>query len=367
MFTTEHFIWLGICVAIIAILTYLSLKLNFSFKTSAFIMAAVSLVSETSKILSHMEFVNGENSADGMVIDAGALPLHLCSLLIFVFFYLPFCKNEKHKNYLTSLVIPVGLVGSLLAIIMATSGTDFTSSEAYQCFIYHAVMVWFAIYLVAKKHAELGVRAYVRNLVTVGCLAIAMIWINGALQAYDTNFLYVVRPPVDGLPILNLDNGWYAYFGVLILCGFVGITAVHLPFMIKEIKNNKKEREMIAQQKKCSNCGGTLILLETSKWECKYCKTLYTECICKKELANQKTLSVDEVYDHIESLKKDAADKGNSNIILRSGDVHKELGLKNRMPTVCGAMRKAMRDGDVILHKTPSGNSSTLMIEYFLK
>ena len=199
-------------------------------------MAGVSLVSEMSKIFSHMEFVNGENNADGMVIDAGALPLHLCSLLIFVFFYLPFCKNDKIKGYLTSLVIPVGLVGSLLAILMATSGTDFTEPEAYQCFIYHAVMVWFAIFLVAKKHADLGVRAWIRNLVIVGSLAFIMIWVNGALQAYDTNFLYVVRPPTDGLPLLNLDNGWYAYFGALVLCGFVGITAVHLPFIIREIK-----------------------------------------------------------------------------------------------------------------------------------
>jgi uncharacterized membrane protein YwaF len=212
------------------------MKFKFSFRTSAFIMAGVSLVSEMSKIFSHMEFVNGENNSDGMVIDAGALPLHLCSLLIFVFFYLPFCKNDKIKGYLTSLVIPVGLVGSLLAILMATSGTDFTEPEAYQCFIYHAVMVWFAIFLVAKKHADLGVRAWIRNLVIVGSLAFIMIWVNGALQVYDTNFLYVVRPPADNLPILNLDNGWYLYFGSLLLCGFVGITAVHLPFIIREIK-----------------------------------------------------------------------------------------------------------------------------------
>lgn len=240
MFTTEHFIWLGICAAIITLLTVFSLKFKFPFKTSALIMAAVSLVSEASKILSHMEFVNGKDCSEGMVIDAGALPLHLCSLLIFVFFYLPFCKNGKVKAYLTSLVIPVGIVGSILAIIMATSGTDFTSPEAYQCFIYHAVMVWFAIYLVARKHAELGIRAWVRNLVTMGSLAVIMIWVNGALREYNTNFLYVVRPPADGLPLLNLNNGWYAYFGILMLCGFVGITAVHLPFLINEIVNKKR-------------------------------------------------------------------------------------------------------------------------------
>lgn len=240
MFTTEHFNWLFICVAIIAVLTFVSLKFKFSFKTSALVMAAVSFLSEGSKILSHMEFVNGEDAAEGMVIDPGALPLHLCSLLIFVFFYLPFCKNEKHKSFLTSFMIPVGLIGSLLAILMATSGTDFQTPEAYQCFVYHSVMVWFAIYLVSTKQVDLGLRSYVRNLVTTGGLAVIMIWINGALQEYDTNFWFVVRPPADGLPILNLDNGWYVYFVALMICGFIGITAVHLPFMLKEAKNKNK-------------------------------------------------------------------------------------------------------------------------------
>ncbi len=234
MFTLPHFLWLGICAVLITVLTVISLKCRFSFKTAAVIMAVTSLVSELSKILSHMEFVNGEDAAEGMVIEAGALPLHLCSLLIFAFFYLPFCKNEKVKTWLTSLVVPVGLIGSLLALLMATSGTEFTEAEPYQCFIYHAVLTWFALYLVLTKQVDLGRRAWGRNLALLASLAVAMLWVNGALQAYDTNFWYVVRPPVDGLPLLNLDNGWYAYFATLLVCGFVGVTAVHLPFMLKE-------------------------------------------------------------------------------------------------------------------------------------
>ncbi len=240
MFTTEHFIWLGICAVIIAALTFFSTKLKFSFRTSAFIMAGASLASEISKILSHMRPVNEDKISEGMVIEATALPLHLCSLLIFVFMYLPFCKCEKAKKFLTGLIVPVGLIGSLLALVMATSGTDFTTSEAYQCFIYHAVMVWFAMYLIISGEAELGRRAWLTNLATLGAVAFIMIWVNGALQVYDTNFLYVVRPPADNLPLLNLDNGWYAYFGTLLACGFVGITAVHLPFMIKEKKRSEK-------------------------------------------------------------------------------------------------------------------------------
>ncbi len=238
MFTTAHFIWIGLCALLIASLTYLSLHFRFRFRTAALIMAGVSLASELAKILSHMEYVNGKDAADGMVLDAGALPFHLCSLLIFAFFYLPFAKEGKLKRFLLSLAVPVGLIGSALAILMATSGTAFTEAEPYQCFLYHAVMTWFAIYLVATDQVELGLDAYRRNLVTLLALVFGMLWVNSLLQSYDTNFWYVVRPPVEGLPLLNLNHGWFAYFGILLLLGFVGVSAVHLPFLLRE--RNKK-------------------------------------------------------------------------------------------------------------------------------
>ncbi len=239
MFTTEHFIWMGICAVFVTVFSILSVKLKFSFRLSASIMAGIALASEMAKIITHMEYVNGTDAAEGMVLDANSLPLHLCSLLIFAFFYLPFSKNEKIKDFLLSLLVPVGLVGSAMAILMATSGTDFTAPEPYQCFIYHAGMTWFAIYLMATGQVKLGKAAWLRNLVTLLALAVGMIWVNSSLQAYDTNFWYVVRPPAENLPILNLDHGWFAYFAILLVCGFVGLSAVHLPFLIRESKQKK--------------------------------------------------------------------------------------------------------------------------------
>ncbi len=241
MFSAEHFVWIALCVVFITAFSVISIKLKFSFKTSALIMAGISLVSEGSKIISNMQFVNGENSSDGMVIDAGALPFHLCSILIFAFFYLPFSQNEKLKEYLKSLIVPVSLIGATLAVLMATNGTDFTTPDAYQCFVYHAGMIWFSVYLIATKQVNLGLKAMIHNLISLFSLAVIMIWVNGLLQVYDTNFLYVVRPPVENLPVLNLNNGWFAYFLTLIICGLIGLSLVHLPFVIKERtkKHNK--------------------------------------------------------------------------------------------------------------------------------
>lgn len=239
MFTTNHFIWIGICVVFIAVLTYCSVKFKFSFKTSALVMAGISLASELSKILSHMEPVDKNNPSMGMVIEGSALPFHLCSILIFAYFYLPFAKEGKFKEFIKSFSVPIAIIGGTLAILMATSGTNFAKPYAYQCFIYHAGILWFALYMLITKQVKLTLDAYKRNLITLFALVFIMIWVNGALAEFDTNFFYVVRPPAKGLPLLNLNHGWYVYLAHLMSLGFIGVSLVHLPALIKERKKNK--------------------------------------------------------------------------------------------------------------------------------
>ena len=75
-------------------------------------------------------------------------------------------------------------------------------------------------------------------------------------------------------------------------------------------------------------------------------------------------ITTDDIRQHILELKKVAKDEGKQFIILKSGDIHKELNLKSAMPQVCNAMRQSLNEGDVVLHTTPSGNSSTIEIQY---
>lgn len=77
-------------------------------------------------------------------------------------------------------------------------------------------------------------------------------------------------------------------------------------------------------------------------------------------------MSTQQIREHIQEVKAKAKESGKTSIILVSGDIHKELELKNTMPSVCNAMKQCMEAGDVVLHTTPSGNSSTIKIEYKL-
>ena len=77
-------------------------------------------------------------------------------------------------------------------------------------------------------------------------------------------------------------------------------------------------------------------------------------------------MSVDEICRYIQNIKVAARAKGQHTLVLRSGDIHKDLKLDNRMPSVCRAMYRCMNSGDVILHTTPKGFSSTIEIQYKL-
>ena len=82
----------------------------------------------------------------------------------------------------------------------------------------------------------MGRKAYGQNLLILLGLAGLMIYVNGALFAYGTNFMFLTRPPMEGLPILNLDHGWYVYFLSLAALAVVLMTLAHLPFMLAERK-----------------------------------------------------------------------------------------------------------------------------------
>ena len=239
MFTVNHFIWIGICILIIASLLILSLKTKMKKRNAIIIMVIISLASELVKIFTHIEYEYKGDVLYRGYIDPSALPLHLCSIFVFVFVFLLINKNEELESKIVSFFVPIGLFGATLAILMATSGVDFKQPYAYQCFIYHSGMIFLALYFIITKQVDLGIKAYIRNLIILFSLSIIMIWVNGALSVYDTNFFFVSRPPAKNLPLLNLNHGWYIYFLSLCMCGVVLETLISLPYIFKELKEKR--------------------------------------------------------------------------------------------------------------------------------
>lgn len=237
MFTLEHIIWIVLCIIFVIAMMMIAKYKNMNLKKAGLVMSIIALISEISKILSNME----ESVKGGMHLDPGALPFHLCSLMIFVVIYITFAKENKFKKLLINFTSVMGVLGSFCAIMIPTNGTSFTSVLAYQCFVYHAGLLWFSLYLIVSKNATFSFKIMLQNMVMLLILVIFNLYVNSALSVYDVNFMYLTRPPMENLPILNLDNGWYAYLLSLLLVGLLLTTIFQLPFVLININRKNKE------------------------------------------------------------------------------------------------------------------------------
>ena len=238
MFTVNHFLWLLLCAVGILLGLRWAEKKELSVEAAARVMSVIAVASESCKMLTHLL----PSPLGGMALDPNALPFHLCSLQIFIVFFIAFSKPSPVKTKVLSFSVAMALPGGIMAMLIPTDGVDFLDLLAYQCFIYHAGLVWLALYLLKTKQVEMGFNAYRRNLLTLLCLTGCMIYVNGAFFDYGTNFMFLTRPPMKNLPILNLNHGWYAYFFTLALIALLLLTLLHLPFMLAERKKKAAVR-----------------------------------------------------------------------------------------------------------------------------
>lgn len=237
MFTYTHFIWLAIAALIITLMLILSKKFSLSLKTVLTIMCVVSFLSEVTKILLNME----DGIKGGKVLEPGSLPFHLCSIQIFFIFGLRFfIKNENTKQILYNFMVPTSIVGAIISLFIPTIGTSFLKVQVYQYFIYHAFLIFFGIYLIREKHVKFNVKTLLTNYALLIMLMFLNLWVNSFLSFEGTNFMYLTRPPMKNLPILNLDHGWYVYFISLFTIAVVLMGAFQLPFIIINRSKTKK-------------------------------------------------------------------------------------------------------------------------------
>lgn len=77
------------------------------------------------------------------------------------------------------------------------------------------------------------------------------------------------------------------------------------------------------------------------------------------------------VKEYIKKQIYKAKENGLDSITLVSGEIQKAVGLKNRLPLICNAMRSVMKElnefESIVVYESPSGLSSTLEVKWILK
>ena len=234
MFTASHFIWLGALGALIAMALIAIKNLKIEERT---IRKSVMVVLIILKAF-HMSLSMKESEFGGYVLNQTQLSFHLCSIMIYAVIFINIIKNENLIDKLKSFMVPCLFIGAAMALLIPTEGTNPSVPRVWQYMLIHGVLVFYGIYLAAIERVDLSFRAYLNNLkLLTGVTLIAML-MNSVLEQYKTNFLFLRVPPMENLPILNLNNGWYVYFLTLATIACALMLLVHLPFM----KRNAKEK-----------------------------------------------------------------------------------------------------------------------------
>ncbi len=237
MFSPKHCITLAITILLIVGLLFLTNKWDLKKRSKAFLI--VGLCSEVVKIFFYI--IKNEKEMGGLLPKTD-LPFQLCSIQILFIIVVTFTKSENVRKVLLSFMMPSGLIGGAAAILIPTPSSLNYLVITVQYFLYHAALISFAISLIRDKQLRFTVRDYYSSLLFIFGLMFFAIYINSVVSdgVTQTNFMYVVSPPVDGLPYLTEKYGWFVYithYAALIL---ISITACYLKPIVLAIKEGRK-------------------------------------------------------------------------------------------------------------------------------
>lgn len=242
-FGRNHFIFLGISAILIILGIIYIAKSNITFNQILNIMIVIWICSEMIKIICNIELVSVDGKIVNGYLSKGELPFHLCSIQPIFILIARFSKRETLRNTAIQFMFPTCLVGATLSLALVTVDVSFANPQVYQYFIFHAALIIMAAGIVIKKVAPINLKSYFKTSTLLISLYIVSIWINSILSQTGstnledyTNFFYSSRPPLVGLPYLNLNHGWYVYFIHMVTIGIILMTIIHLPFIIKEYR-----------------------------------------------------------------------------------------------------------------------------------
>jgi hypothetical integral membrane protein (TIGR02206 family) len=240
LFGYKHIIILVVCV-IAMIIGYFICR-NKKIEKVVLGMLIIGIISEIIKVVYYI--VRNEPTHGGY-LPKRDLPFHLCSIQIIFIAILYYSKNEKLKRLLMSFMLPSCLIGGIAALLIATeSSRNGMWIITLQYFGYHVAISTFAIYLLTNKDMKWTVKDLLNCFKLLGLFGLISIYINSMLNdgSGEINFMYTVKPPQDGLPYLNLNQGWFIYILKYASLAIVAIVLTYIKPIVEYSKTLSKKK-----------------------------------------------------------------------------------------------------------------------------
>jgi hypothetical integral membrane protein (TIGR02206 family) len=157
------------------------------------------------------------------------LPLHLCSVLVWVGALMLVTKNYRIYEFMYFM----GIGGAIQALATPDLGIyGFPHFRFFQTFISHGLIITSAIYMTVVEGFRPTWKSMVRVAIWMNIYAGTVFLINTAI---GSNYLMINHKPE--LPsLLDLLPEWPIYILYMELIGVVSMLLLYLPFVVKDLR-----------------------------------------------------------------------------------------------------------------------------------
>jgi hypothetical integral membrane protein (TIGR02206 family) len=172
------------------------------------------------------------NIANGTWNIQEHLPLHACSILIWLAGYMLIKKDHRIFEF----AYFMGISGALQALLTPDIGIyGFPHFRFFQTMISHGLLITSAVYLTTVENLRPTWKSILRVTAYANMYMAAVFAINTAI---GSNYLYVNRKP-PGPTLLDMLPEWPIYLLYMEAIGLVMFLLLYLPFIIKDWRNTR--------------------------------------------------------------------------------------------------------------------------------
>jgi hypothetical integral membrane protein (TIGR02206 family) len=169
------------------------------------------------------------NAVTGQWSIQTTLPLHLCSVLVFLSAAMLITKSYGIFEFAYLL----GIAGALQAVLTPDAGIyGFPHFRFFQVFVSHGSIITAAVYMAVVEQYR-PTPASIKNVLIKGNLYMLGVGIVNAL--IGSNYLFIARKP-ETASLIDVLPPWPWYIPILELIGILMIGLLYLPYAIKDLK-----------------------------------------------------------------------------------------------------------------------------------
>jgi len=169
------------------------------------------------------------------------LPLHLCSLTIWLSSYMLVTGNYT----IYEMVYFLGLGGAMQAVLTPADAAayNFPHFRLLQTFIAHGLLINIAVYMTVVEGFRPTLGSFKRIFIWTNVYMVIIFFVN---RAIGSNYLFVANKP-DFPTLLNMLAPWPWYILELEVLGFAIFFVLYIPFLIKDWRTKGQAPETSEQ------------------------------------------------------------------------------------------------------------------------